>query len=169
MQPPPLPPTHTHMYLVECLHKPVNIHGDLSLLKLIPSHSLLATPPVQLGTGRVWHKPMATRTEGERCPLQEHGEQWWHSTLSTYVLHLLSLYQQLQYCLCTVVSTITSHKKFSERKQAHVGMEASKTNQTRWEWHHNTFTPPLHLVPFCRHLYVCYLCAEKGCGRQWGG
>ena len=26
-----------------------------------------------------------------------------------------------------------SHKKFSEGKQAHVGMEALKTNQTRWE------------------------------------
>ena len=32
----------------------------------------------------------------------------------------------------------------------HVGMEASKTNQTRWEWHCNTFTPSLHLVPFCQ-------------------
>jgi len=30
-------------------------------------------------------------------------------------------------------ATETSHKKFSEGKQAHVGMEASKTNQTRWE------------------------------------
>ena len=27
----------------------------------------------------------------------------------------------------------TSNKKFSEGKQVHVGMEASKTNQTRWE------------------------------------
>ena len=27
----------------------------------------------------------------------------------------------------------TSHKKFSEGKQVHVGMEASKSNQTRWE------------------------------------
>ena len=35
-------------------------------------------------------------------------------------------------------------------KQVHVGMEASKTNQTRWEWYHNTFTPSLHLVPFCQ-------------------
>ena len=38
-------------------------------------------------------------------------------------------------------------KKFSEWKQAHVGMEPSKTSQTRWE-RHNTFTPSLHLVPF---------------------
>ena len=27
----------------------------------------------------------------------------------------------------------TSHKKFSGWKQAHVGMEASKTTQARWE------------------------------------
>ena len=31
------------------------------------------------------------------------------------------------------VNKYTSHKKFSEEKQAHVGMEASITNQTRWE------------------------------------
>jgi len=31
------------------------------------------------------------------------------------------------------VLTVTSHKKFSEWKQAHVGMEPSKSNQTRWE------------------------------------
>ena len=41
-------------------------------------------------------------------------------------------------------------KKFSKGKQAHVGMEPSKTNQTRCERHHNTFTPSLHLVPFCQ-------------------
>ena len=29
-------------------------------------------------------------------------------------------------------------------------MKRSKTNQTRWEWHHSTFTPSLHLVPFCQ-------------------
>ena len=40
-----------------------------------------------------------------------------------------------------------SHK-VSGWKQAHVGMEPSKTNRTRWEWHYNTFTPFLHLVPF---------------------
>ena len=43
--------------------------------------------------------------------------------------------------------TGTSHKKVSERK-AHVGMRPSKTRQTRWEQHHNTFTPSLHLVLF---------------------
>ena len=29
-------------------------------------------------------------------------------------------------------------------------MEPSKTSQARWEQHHNTFTPSLHLVPFCQ-------------------
>ena len=29
-------------------------------------------------------------------------------------------------------------------------MEPSKTSPTRWERHHNTFTPSLHLVPFCQ-------------------
>ena len=41
----------------------------------------------------------------------------------------------------------------------------SKINQTRWKWYHNTFTPSLHLVPFCQlcppqtlymHLHVAY-------------
>jgi len=30
-------------------------------------------------------------------------------------------------------STLLQVKKFSEGKQVHEGMEASKTNQTRWE------------------------------------
>ena len=30
-------------------------------------------------------------------------------------------------------ATETGHRKFSEGKRVHVGMEASKTNQTRWE------------------------------------
>ena len=39
---------------------------------------------------------------------------------------------------------ITSHKKFSEGKQTHVGMEALKTNQTRWE----SMTPQhFHTIP----------------------
>ena len=48
-------------------------------------------------------------------------------------------------------------KKFSGWKQAHVGMEPSKTGQTRWERHCNTFTPSLHLVPLfvnCVHRRV---------------
>ena len=45
-------------------------------------------------------------------------------------------------------------KKFSEWKQAHVGMEIlKKNNQTRWEWHHNTFTPSPHSYIPGRRLF----------------
>ena len=64
---------------------------------------------------------------------------------------------------------VKSQKDFSEQKQAHVGMEPSKTSQTRWEWHHITFTPSLHLVPFCQRCALHLLYAQKGCGRQWSG
>ena len=37
------------------------------------------------------------------------------------------------FSFCPAYNYATSHKKFSERKQVHVGMEASKINQTRWE------------------------------------
>ena len=52
-------------------------------------------------------------------------------------------------------ATDTSHKKFSEGKQAHVGMEALKTNRTRWEW----MTPQhFHTIPtscaILRQLYA---------------
>ena len=41
-------------------------------------------------------------------------------------------------------SLCKSHKKFSEGKQAHVGMEALKTNRTRWE----SMTPQhFHTIP----------------------
>ena len=53
---------------------------------------------------------------------------------STYIVH------SSPFCTKTltgarygIVYNTESHKKFSEEKQAHVGMEASKTNQTRWE------------------------------------
>ena len=52
-------------------------------------------------------------------------------------------------------------KKFSERKQAHVGMEPSKTKQTRWQCHHNNFKPSLHLVPFCQLCFVFVSCVHS--------
>ena len=52
-------------------------------------------------------------------------------------------------------------KKFSERKQAHVGMGPSKTSRTKWERHHNTFTPSLHLVPFCQLCFVFVSCVHS--------
>jgi len=44
-------------------------------------------------------------------------------------------------------------------------MEPSITYQTRLEWHHNTFTPSLHLMPFCCHLHkyaLCLLVVRRG-------
>ena len=61
----------------------------------------------------------------------------------------------------------TSRKSFLRENKTlvHVGMEPSKTDQTRWEQHHNTFTPSLHLVPFHQlcFVFVSYLVH----GRQW--
>ena len=54
---------------------------------------------------------------------------------------------ELQTAVATV-RYIVQHK--TQRGDVHVGMEPSQTSQTRWEWHCNTFTPSLHLVPFCR-------------------
>ena len=52
-------------------------------------------------------------------------------------------------------ATETSHKKFSEEKQAHVGMEALKTNQTRRE-----STTPQH---FSHHPYIlCHFANYSG-------
>ena len=61
----------------------------------------------------------------------------------------------------TPVHISTSPKKFSKGKQAHVGMERSKTSRTRWERHHNTFTPSLHLVPFCQLCFVFVSCVHR--------
>jgi len=36
-------------------------------------------------------------------------------------------------------------------------MEPSKTNQTRWELHHNAFTPSLHLVPFSQLICLVFV------------
>ena len=57
--------------------------------------------------------------------------------------------------------------KFSEWKQVHVGMEPYKTNQTRWKWHNNTFTPSLatSCATFAQHLYY-RIQRETSC-RQW--
>ena len=46
-------------------------------------------------------------------------------------------------------------------KTSAVGIEPSKTSQTRWERHHNTFTPSLHLVPFCQLCFVFASCVRS--------
>ena len=42
-------------------------------------------------------------------------------------------------------------------KQAHVGMEHSKTSQTRSEQYHNTFIPSLHLANYALCLLVVWI------------
>ena len=59
--------------------------------------------------------------------------------------------------LCAYLAICKVTKKFFKWKQAHVGMEPSKTSQTRREQHHNTFTSSLHLVPFCQLYALCLL------------
>ena len=51
-------------------------------------------------------------------------------------------------------------KKFFKGKQPHVAMEPSKTSRTRLQHHHNTLTPPLHLVPFCQLCFVFVSCVH---------
>jgi len=58
----------------------------------------------------------------------------------------------------------TSHKKFSEGKQAHLGMEASKTSQTRWE----SMTPQhFHTIPTsCAILPPLTMCSVLNTSAQ---
>ena len=37
-------------------------------------------------------------------------------------------------------------------------LKKKQNSQTRWEWHYNTFTPSLHLVPFCQ---LCVCCVHR--------
>ena len=73
-------------------------------------------------------------------------------TLLLSCISLLRLAPTMFYIFYCIIQVT---KKVSERKQVHAVMEPSKTSQTRWERHHNTFTPSLHLVPFCLVLVVC--------------
>ena len=41
-------------------------------------------------------------------------------------------------------------KPFLNENRCMYKWNLQRFNQTRWEWHHNTFTPSLHLVPFCQ-------------------
>ena len=94
--------------------------------------------------------------------------------LRSFVLFMVLKYIGLTYRRTAIVTTVlrvaivtlvynTSHKKFTEWKQMHVWMKTSKTNLTRWEWHHNTFTPSLQLVPLYRHLHKYALCLLVVC------
>ena len=53
------------------------------------------------------------------------------------------------------------HINKSQKCFPHVGMKPSKTSQTRWERHHNTFTASLHLVLFCQLCFVVVSCMHR--------
>ena len=59
----------------------------------------------------------------------------------------------------------TSHKKFSEGKQAHVGMESSKTNQTRMgmtpQHLHTIPTSCAILLPLTQICFVFVSCVQR--------
>ena len=61
---------------------------------------------------------------------------------------------------CSAGYIYTSHKKFSEGKQAHVGMETLKTNQTRWE-----SMIPQHFHTLCHfaatYTICCVSCVQR--------
>ena len=72
----------------------------------------------------------------------------------------------------------TSHKKFSEGKQPHVGMEALKTNRTRWDsmtpqHFHTIRTFCAILPPLTQICYVFVSCVQRrvveggGVGSGW--
>ena len=48
----------------------------------------------------------------------------------------------------------TSHKKSFQRKTSACRDGTLKTSQTSCKRHHNTFTPSLHLVPFCQLCFA---------------
>ena len=64
---------------------------------------------------------------------------------------LLSYHPKWQ---CKKKTLEANHKTFSEQKQAHVGMELSKINQTRWDWHHNTSHHPAYIL--CHYAYYAH-------------
>ena len=75
------------------------------------------------------------------CSYHLHSSHWFLSTWDAVMLETIQKKRKWK------MEQVT---KFSEWKQTHVWMEPSKTSQTKWERHHNTFTPSLHLVPFCQ-------------------
>ena len=72
---------------------------------------------------------------------------WWAKTLKSYISGIGSFTIILH-----DIAIILKSQKFSEWKQAHERMEPSKTNQTRWEWHHNI----LSTIPrSCANYALC--------------
>jgi len=79
---------------------------------------------------------------------------------------LLTLFSET--CIVSDVRTLKNDRKKLEKrflyKCMHVGVGSSKTKQRRWEYHHNTFTSSLHLVPFCQPCTILFTAIIITCG-----
>ena len=80
-----------------------------------------------------------------------------HSMYTQHFQTLLELKNKLQESVANHVSQNLENKS-QKRFPSACRDESSKTSRTRWECHHNTFTPSLHLVPFCQLFFVLVVC-----------
>ena len=87
----------------------------------------------------------------------------WISTVKVIIIHKYTLPADTAY-----KSLILVTKKFSEWKQAHIGMEPSKTNQTKWN-DTTTLIIPIHLVPFCQVWFAFVRCVHRSICSWVGG
>ena len=107
-------------------------------LPMLCTHSL--HPKMQLkgpGQRKHWTSNLSWYSLMAWCTYPK-NETLVHKQHSLHQLHHHYPSQRLRsdFTFNTYVIQVT--KTFSEWKQVHVGMEPSKTSQTRWERHHNT-------------------------------
>ena len=110
--------------------------GDNALL-CITNQTACCQPPYTGDMGLAlgnWYFPNGTRVPSS-------GNQWdFYRSRGQMMVHLNRRRGGVEGIYIPMSSRITlllflygtSHKKFSDGKQVHVGIEASKTNQTRW-------------------------------------
>ena len=99
---------------------------------------------------------LSCRTEPlHRKPHRPHETVTDNSAITILLLSLSVILHMPQSITFTFLFYFLVTKKFSEWKQAHVGMKCSKNSLTRWERHHNTFTPSLRRYVICTSLLYC--------------
>ena len=95
---------------------------------------------------------------------QAHPNNMQFNLCSHIDLRPLSKFLRVTYSQPPTCPTSACRKKFSEGKQAHVGMEASKTNQTRWKSPQHFHTIPTScaiLLPLTQICYVFVSCVQR--------
>ena len=95
---------------------------------------------------------------------QAHPNNMQFNLCSHIDLRPLSKFLWVTYSQPPTCPTSACRKKFSEGKQAHVGMEASKTNQTRWKSPQHFHTIPTScaiLLPLTQICYVFVSCVQR--------